>query len=78
MLPESDRSQILVDYRVGDISIPKLPQTEALASMAVDFRDAVEKGTIPISSSDSGLTVVKILEAATQSIKNDGQKIHLT
>lgn len=78
VLPESDRSQILVDYRVGDISIPKLPQTEALASMAVDFRDAVEKGTIPISSSDSGLTVVKILEAATQSIKNDGQKIHLT
>ncbi len=77
VLPESDRNQILVDYRVGDIAIPKLPQTEALAGMASDFVRACTAGTLPISDSKSGLTVVKILEAASKSIKNDGQKIML-
>ncbi|NND35424.1 MAG: hypothetical protein HKN76_22745 [Saprospiraceae bacterium] len=75
VLPEDDRSQILIDYRVGDIMIPKIPQTEALASMAQDFINAILEGKEPVSSSGSGLTVVKILEAASSSIKNDGKKI---
>ena len=75
VLPEDDRSQILVDYRVGDIMIPKIPQTEALASMAKDFVDAIGQGTRPISSYEGGLTVVKILEAASLSIKDDGKKV---
>ncbi len=77
VLPESDRNQILVDYRVGDIAIPKLPQTEALAGMALDFVSAIQEGSRPTSHSGSGLTVVKILEAASKSIKNDGQKVRL-
>ncbi|MBK8504894.1 MAG: Gfo/Idh/MocA family oxidoreductase [Saprospiraceae bacterium] len=77
LIPEDDRSDVLIDYRVGDIMIPKIPQTEALSDMAKDFVAAVSKGKKPISDFNSGLFVVSILEAASESIKNDGKKIKL-
>lgn len=77
VLPESRRDQILVDYRIGDITIPKIPQTEALASMASDFINAIETGSTPKSSAKSGYEVVKILEAAEKSILNKGQYLEL-
>lgn len=77
VLPQSDRERILVDYRTGDILIPKIPQFEALSRMAVDFRDAVLEGHQPVSDYLSGLEVVEILEAADQSLKRRGEEIHL-
>lgn len=75
IVPESDRNRLLIDYRIGDITIPKIPQTEALASMAKDFINAITTHSVPLSSSKSGLDVVKILEAAEKSIQNKGQYI---
>ncbi len=75
VLPESDRDKILVDYRTGDIRIPKLPQKEALGGMAQDFVNAILKGTTPISDFNSGLEVVAILEAASESILNKGKEV---
>lgn len=75
IMPESDRDKILIDYRIGDITIPKIPQTEALATMARDFVNAITTGSEPLSSWKSGLEVVKILEAAEKSIKNKGKFI---
>lgn len=72
-----DRKKILVDYRVGDIYIPKVVGKEALAVMAADFIDAIVKGKKPISDAASGLEVIKILEASQQSIKNKGKEILL-
>lgn len=77
ILPESDRDQILIDYRIGDITIPKIPQTEALASMVADFIKAIQTGSTPRSSYKSGHDVVKILEAAEISISNKGKYIDL-
>lgn len=77
ILPQSDRDRILVDYRTGDILIPKIPQYEALAQMALDFRDAIIKGTHPVSDYLSGLEVVEILEAADKSLSERGKEIHL-
>jgi len=77
VLPESTRHQILVDYRIGDITIPKVGQSEALAGMAKDFVNAINTGSQPISDFHSGLEVVSILEAATISIKNKGQEVEL-
>lgn len=76
-IPEEKREQFLVDYRTGDILIPKIEQGEALASMARDFLSAVEKGTTPTSNYQSGLEVVSILEAASTSIKNAGRKVQI-
>ena len=77
VLPQSDRERILVDYRTGDIMIPKIPQFEALAELAKDFRDAIDQGKAPVSDYLSGLEVVEILAAAERSIKQKGQEILL-
>lgn len=74
---DEDKKNILVDYRAGDIYIPKLDTREALTVMAVDFRDAVLNGTQPVSNDASGLKVLKILEASQQSIKNKGMEVHI-
>lgn len=77
VLPESDRHQILVDYRTGDIQIPKIPQYEALSKMASDFCQSIQSGQPPVSDAQSGLEVVEILEAADQSLRQKGKQISL-
>jgi len=62
----------LVDYRFGDIYIPKLEQTEALLGVANDFVSAITNGTTPVSNSESGLNVVTVLEAAQKSMQAQG------
>lgn len=72
---DEDKRKLLIDYRVGDIYVPKLEQREALAGMASDFISAIEKGTSPVSDWRVGLEVVKVLEAAQESIKNKGKDV---
>ena len=74
--PKNDR-QILADYRVGDIFIPKLTTREGLSSMVEDFVSAIIDKTEPISNYDIGLQVVKILEAAQRSITNQGKEVKI-
>lgn len=72
---DEDKRKVLVDYRVGDIHIPKVPMKEALAGVAGDFISAILNGTTPISDYVSGINVIKVLEAAQQSIKNNGKEV---
>ena len=72
---DEEKNRILVDYRAGDIYIPKVEAKEALAGMAADFVSAIINNTIPTSNCQSGLDVIKILEASQQSIKNNGKEI---
>ncbi|HAY32693.1 MAG TPA: Gfo/Idh/MocA family oxidoreductase [Ignavibacteria bacterium] len=74
---DEDKTRILVDYRAGDIYIPKIENKEALAMMAMDFKNAIEKGSSPLSDKYSGLEVLKILEASQKSIKNKGAEIKI-
>eukprot|EP00746_Dinoflagellata_sp_MGD_P088932 gnl/MRDRNA2_/MRDRNA2_351400_c0_seq1.p1 gnl/MRDRNA2_/MRDRNA2_351400_c0~~gnl/MRDRNA2_/MRDRNA2_351400_c0_seq1.p1 ORF type:complete len:119 (-),score=3.05 gnl/MRDRNA2_/MRDRNA2_351400_c0_seq1:93-401(-) len=74
---DEGRRRILVDYRSGDIYTPKTPMKEALSGVAADFISAIEKGTTPASDHNSGLWVVKVLEAAQESIKNNGKEVVL-
>ena len=74
--PKNDR-QILADYRVGDIFIPKLTTREGLSLMVEDFVSAIIDKTKPISNYDIGLQVVKILEAAQRSITNQGKEVKI-
>jgi len=74
---DADKRKLLVDYRTGDIFIPKLPKTEALEGVANDFVDAVVNRTIPISNANLGLEVVAVLEAAQISIKENGRLVKL-
>ena len=69
--------KFLTDYRIGDIFIPKIPQIEGLKNMAEDFISSIQNNKEPISNFNLGLEIVKILESAQKSIKNDGQMVIL-
>jgi predicted dehydrogenase len=69
--------QMLVGYRTGDMWSPKLDMTEALQTEALHFIDCIRQGNRPITDGEAGLRVVRILEAATQSIKEQGRLIEL-
>jgi len=68
----------LVEYRTGDMSAPKLDNTEALSLVVADFINAIRTGIPPVSDGLSGLEVVRILEASQLSIKNQGALVNLT
>jgi predicted dehydrogenase len=72
---DEEKKQVLVDYRTGDIHVPKLNTTEALSGMANDFICSISDKKAPRSSYKIGLDVVKILEASNKSIKNNGCEI---
>lgn len=67
----------LVQYRLGDMYSPYLQNTEALHELLKHFVEVVRYNKKPISGGDSGLRVIKMLEAAQKSIVNNGQEIML-
>jgi predicted dehydrogenase len=69
--------ELLVSYRSGDVHIPKLEATEALKAEAQYFVECVDKGKDPFNNGQTGLQVVRLLEAADESLKNGGQRIEL-
>jgi len=72
---DDEKKQILVDYRTGDIYIPKLETKEALSLMASDFISSIKNGNKPLSDCKVGLDVLEILEASQDSIKNKGKEV---
>ena len=65
----------LVDYRMGDVWSPKVDVREALSIECEHFVNCIRTGTNPNSDGESGLQVVKILEAATDSVTNGGHPV---
>lgn len=72
---DEEKRKVLVDYRVGDIQIPKIPMIEALSGVAADFMAAILYQQQPISDFISGINVIKVLEASQLSIKNGGKEV---
>jgi predicted dehydrogenase len=68
---------VLVDYRTGDMRAPQLDRTEALSREAVHFIKCIERSEKPLTDGESGLRVVRILEAATKSLLKQGHPIEL-
>jgi predicted dehydrogenase len=67
--------QMLVGYRTGDMWAPKLAVTEALNVEARHFVECIESGTPPLTDGEAGLRVVRLLEAATESMSNQGRLV---
>lgn len=68
---------LLVSYRSGDAWVPKVEATEALKLEAEYFVKCVTSGERPLNDGQSGLRVVKMLEAANKSIKQRGALVEL-
>ena len=62
--------QLLVSYRSGDMWAPKIEELEALQLETRYFLDCIKDGMKPFNDGQAGLRVVRILEAAEQSLKH--------
>jgi predicted dehydrogenase len=69
--------KMLVHYRTGDMWAPKIDLTEALHVEVTHFLQCIESGTRPITDGEAGLRVVRILEAAGQSLRQQGRPVSL-
>ncbi len=73
-----DRRKLLVGYRSGDVLSPHLEPGEALQEVVRHFAECIRDGKAPISDGRLGLRVVRLLEAATRSIKAQGGRVVLS
>lgn len=69
--------QMLVSYRAGDMWAPRLDGTEALQTEVAHFIDSVDRSTRPTTDGESGLRVVRLVEAACASMQARGRLIEL-
>jgi predicted dehydrogenase len=69
--------ELLVHYRTGDMWSPQLEQVEALRQELTYFVECVSNGQEPFNDGSAGLRVVKMLEAATQSLGKRGSLVYL-
>lgn len=69
--------KMLVDYRSGDIWTPHLNLTEALSVETAHFCRCVLHGEKPLTDGQAGVRVVRILDAATRSMEQQGKPVPL-
>lgn len=68
---------LLVEYRSGDMFSPRIDHTEALEFETRYFIDCILNDETPINDGYSGLRVVRMLEAADESLRHKGSLIKL-
>jgi len=68
--------KMLVNYRSGDMWVPRLEQVEALRQEMEYFVECISTGQDPFNDGRAGLRVVKMLEAATESLNKRGALVY--
>ena len=68
--------ELLVSYRSGDMWAPKVEATEALKAELSYFVDCIQSGQVPINDGLAGLRVVRMLEAAEESLSRRGETVY--
>lgn len=74
---DEQKHRTLVSYRTGDMWSPSVSHDEPLSKVAEDFVRCVRGNGRPVADGQSGLRVVRILEAAQRSIKAQGGRVTL-
>jgi predicted dehydrogenase len=67
-----------VGLRFGDITMPYIKSAEPLRLECLHFLDCVRRRVQPRSDGLDGLAVVRVLEAAEQSVKRHGEPVQLS
>ena len=62
-------------YRSGDMLVPRLEPAEPLGLELADFAHAIENGTDPRSHARLGVEIVRVLEAAHESLVASGRPV---
>ena len=68
---------LLVNYRSGDMWAPHLDQVEALHMELAYLVECIATNEIPFNDGNAGLRIVKILEAADQSLRKRGVAVQV-
>ena len=69
--------KLLISYRTGDLWSPNVGQSEALAVEAAHFAACIRGDEQPITGGEIGLEIVRILEAADESMRKRGAPVAL-
>jgi predicted dehydrogenase len=64
-------------YRTGDIWSPQVDLSEALRTEMLHFTECIKGNAKPITGGEAGWRVVRILEAASRSLKTQGAPVRL-
>ncbi|WP_096704571.1 Gfo/Idh/MocA family oxidoreductase [Magnetospirillum sp. 15-1] len=72
---DSERTDLRINYRSGDMHAPMLDNVEALSRVIEAFADAIERKAVSPTAGQCGLRVVKMLEAASISAKRLGEPV---
>ena len=67
----------LIQYRAGDVFVPKLNLAEALRTEVRDFVDSIRDERLPEADGESGLRVVRLLELACRSLSKGGVPVEV-
>jgi predicted dehydrogenase len=62
-------------YHYGDVYAPFVKQDEPLKLECQHFVESIRSGKVPLTSGHQGLQVVRILEAAKESLSLHGQAV---
>jgi predicted dehydrogenase len=68
--------ELLVNYRSGDMWAPQLEQVEALRQELAYFVDCISHDRTPFNDGAAGLRVVRMLEAANESLSKRGALVY--
>jgi len=71
----ADYGEFQLSVRDGNILIPKIEMTEPLKNQCLHFLECIEERKEPLTNGEEGLKVVKILEAAQESLGNNGKVV---
>ncbi|KQU36096.1 MULTISPECIES: Gfo/Idh/MocA family protein [unclassified Rhodococcus (in: high G+C Gram-positive bacteria)] len=72
---QDDRRRAAVSYRLGDITVPALAETEALRLMVGEFAAAIREDRPARTDGAAGLRVLSVLEAASHSAAHHGEAV---
>jgi predicted dehydrogenase len=73
----AENYDVFWNYRMGDVFSPRLSREEPLRAEAAHFLDCIAKQGRPTTDGECGRRLVRVLEAATTSMKNGGRQVEL-
>ena len=69
--------KIMVGYKMGNTIVPPLQNNDTLGKVCRHFIECINTNKQPITNAESGLRVVRILEACQKSLNSNGSEIDI-
>lgn len=74
---DAQPASLLPEYRIGDMYAPRVDRREALANVCAHFAECIAHGGRPRTGGLEGLEIVRVLEAAQESLRSGGRQVTL-